>query len=462
MQMPFASVYRRVLSAWTAMAVRQHGLGYLIGITAIVGMTVFSQLASWRPASATAHAQQQLTGTIAYADMAGDSIRLIEPDGSDDRPIWTHAESNEFFRGFKGLDWNPDATELAFGARHETTCSNYQADIFGIRADGSGERRITNPPACADLAAFPTGSISFQVRNEVADRAVFFIYVEGAPETVPVTVSPGATELVTVHNVADFGPGVIQYVSAVNGLISWIQPDIAADIQAGAQVDVSNTFVITANTGRDTWDASVPSWHRSGERVAYSLGRGIPASIPADAEIGHDGDLLFDLAANARASYLAWSPVNDDVLLAFGGDVYIGAAGATEVALIAQAGSTQLIQGMDWLPDGSGFVVAATAGEFTWERSNLWIYDFASENIEQLTDYESQYVGYPSVSPDGNYVVFTLGDDIDAGGEMFVMALDGSDIYSLDASGFWPDWSPKDLAIPPSNNQKVYLPFVLR
>ena len=84
MPMPFASMYRRVLSAWTAMAVRQHGLGYLIGITAIVGMTVFSQLASWRPASATAHAQQQLTGTIAYADMAGDSIRLIEPDGRNE------------------------------------------------------------------------------------------------------------------------------------------------------------------------------------------------------------------------------------------------------------------------------------------------------------------------------------------------------------------------------------------
>lgn len=91
------------------------------------------------------------TLTIAYA--RGDEVRLIDPDGSNDRALWAHGlDDPEEVYGVWNMSWNSDATELAFVSTHENWCSLYQSDVFATGADGAGYRRVTQAPACADHA----------------------------------------------------------------------------------------------------------------------------------------------------------------------------------------------------------------------------------------------------------------------------------------------------------------------
>src|SRR5687767_5293459 len=66
----------------------------------------------------------------------GSEIRLINPDGTNDRRIWTHPDAKEPL-GLFDLAWRPDGKELAFSSAHATLFSVYHADIYSIRPDGS-------------------------------------------------------------------------------------------------------------------------------------------------------------------------------------------------------------------------------------------------------------------------------------------------------------------------------------
>jgi len=54
--------------------------------------------------------------TIAYA--RGGEIRLVEPDGTNDRSLWTVPRPDLPYT-VTSLAWKPDATELAFSSDHE-------------------------------------------------------------------------------------------------------------------------------------------------------------------------------------------------------------------------------------------------------------------------------------------------------------------------------------------------------
>src|SRR5688572_14484 len=80
------------------------------------------------------------SGSIAY--VRGDTeIRLISPDGSNDRRLWTHADAHEGL-GINELAWSPDGIELAFSSGHESVTSFYHADIFSMKPNATGLRRI--------------------------------------------------------------------------------------------------------------------------------------------------------------------------------------------------------------------------------------------------------------------------------------------------------------------------------
>ena len=79
-------------------------------------------------------AAQAAAGTIAFArlnDQTGNEIWLIEPDGSNQRRIWSSgAPVPSEIDQFIDLDWRPDAGELAFASNHEqfgdATCSLFE------------------------------------------------------------------------------------------------------------------------------------------------------------------------------------------------------------------------------------------------------------------------------------------------------------------------------------------------
>src|SRR5689334_8862758 len=92
------------------------------------------------------------TGTIAYV-RGSTELRLINPDGTNDRKLWTDPNLSEDL-GIYELAWRPDGKEIAFSSSHEATASLYHADIYLIRPDGSGLKRLTNPPSHTEFSRF--------------------------------------------------------------------------------------------------------------------------------------------------------------------------------------------------------------------------------------------------------------------------------------------------------------------
>lgn len=71
---------------------------------------------------ASARAGDRTDGTvIAYVSSSTDNqtIRLINPDGTDDRVIWRIPNASHPDDGLGALSWQPDGSELLFDSSHE-------------------------------------------------------------------------------------------------------------------------------------------------------------------------------------------------------------------------------------------------------------------------------------------------------------------------------------------------------
>src|SRR5574341_36238 len=133
-----------------------------------------------------AQAPANLPGTIAYFRVVGatqnepgtSELHLVNPDGSNDRMIYSTPRGLTTI--YPNPGWRPDGREIAFVSAQEVACSRFNSDIFAIRPDGSGLRRITNAPKLEDLAKLPKGSVTVTVENLITNVSIFFVYVEGA------------------------------------------------------------------------------------------------------------------------------------------------------------------------------------------------------------------------------------------------------------------------------------------
>lgn len=388
-----------------------------------------------------------LEGTIAYIH-GGDEIRFIRPDGGGDHLVWT--VPSPAYSTILGLAWHPRGEQLAIASDHEAVCSYYDSDVYVLDADGGNPRKLTNPPACADLAGFRKGRVTLKLENGIADFNQYLLYVEGAPSARLVTVQPGTRVAVTIDNVADLGPGVPQRVVAANGSYRWFDPVVAVDVRAGETVAIKTALAVHPSPASPLGALS-PSWSADGESVGYLLGLagglGPPHEIPADPQGGGVGQWLLDDDVLVGATWLSRSPVADDFLYASTDGIYRATRGERNAGRRLVA-TDALILGFDWLPDGSGFVYAEMGDYF--QHSNIYRYDFAAGRGTPLTSFESEYAGGPSVSPDGRYVVFEHATTLDQSvlPDLRVMALDGSEAWPLGVSGNLPDWGPVTVAEP--------------
>src|SRR6187551_3000387 len=92
-------------------------------------------------------------GNIAYI-RGNTEIRMIETGGANDHLIWTHPDASKDL-GINDVAWRPNGKELAFSSSHEAAYSLYQADLYAIKPDGSGLRKLTNTPGRAGYANYP-------------------------------------------------------------------------------------------------------------------------------------------------------------------------------------------------------------------------------------------------------------------------------------------------------------------
>src|SRR4051794_20547401 len=134
-------------------------------ILAVTLLASLSMLFQAMPAVA-AHSDAGTIAYVRYNNETGDEIWLINPDGSDNHRIYSVGKPDpEGVFYILGLDWRPDASEIAFTSNHEATCSLYESDLYAIQPNGSGYRRITNAPTCTELAGYPKGSVRVEVQN---------------------------------------------------------------------------------------------------------------------------------------------------------------------------------------------------------------------------------------------------------------------------------------------------------
>jgi len=275
---------------------------------ALALLALLAASAAFRPDAPPPVSAQGVPGTIAYVrnnTETGDEIWLIEPDGSNDRRIWSSGlpDPNNVFN-ITELDWRPDAAELAFTSEHEQLCSIYEADIYAIRPDGGGYRRVTNGPACAALANFPKGSVTVTVRNATT-RNPLFVYVQGAPTAQSAIVPQNGSATLTFNNVADFGDGRLQQAVVIWGGLRWATPLALADVKPGQTVHAGSLEV--SGAGTEDFSARIPSWHSDGSRIGWIFaGCASMQQTPANPAAGDNGTAL--MQASVPACVMDWGP----------------------------------------------------------------------------------------------------------------------------------------------------------
>ena len=390
--------------------------------------------------------------SIAY--VRGSEIRLVEPDGTNDRKIWTPHQAAKESSSVHELAWRPDRKELAFSSSHANLVSFYHADLYAIRPDGTGLRKITNAPDRSELGTYPKGSVSVTVRNTQpigaggrASAGEFIIYVVGADGPQGAVVPPGSSRTLTFKSVADFGDRA-QPIVAIHGQYRWFIPGV--DVKAGRTVSAPN-FDISGD-GIPAFGAYRPIWRADGSRLSYRDGLCILSTVPANPT---PGEIVFKSLFSGKEPMgsCTWdfgpsAALADEIIYTSNGEedgsnvMRIKEGGTHPGAKIHSFFSEadgQILNDLRWLTDGSGFLY--TFPNHSAENGNVYRYDIRTKNLTKLTNFEGEYARSLDISPDGAWVVFERVKSLeDENSDLWVMATDGSKLRLLVRNGKNPAW----------------------
>lgn len=438
----------------TAVATVDASTGSVTAVAA--GSATISASAGGKTGSAVVRVEATPASPVAgIAYVRGSEIHLIAADGTGDRLLWSSPAGppvSSLLTPVHGLIWRPDGTEIAFASDHEQAYSWFQHDIYALRADGTGLRRLTNPPARADLASLPATTVKLTVTNSTLSYGTFIVYMMGASGPATVTLGPGDAEMVTFQRVADLGP-VAQPIVAMLGGKRWFG-DRAPDIQAGQTFD-AGLLRITGLGYSSDFGAGAPAWRSDGSNVAFVLSPWCTIRYVADRPVnGPSMDELID--ANAFTGFCAYdrgpTPATANKLL-----VTTRTENITSIYLVAEGASSpgtpivslddyNFIEDIRWLPDGSGFLVAMRDGLMD-DDVNLYEYDFPAGPLRQLTDFRvsDEHLRSFSISPDGRQIVYewrTTSMFADGPRDLYIINRDGSGRRLLVRNAEFPAWSP--------------------
>ncbi len=394
------------------------------------------------------------TGAIAYVRNSAE-IRLINRDGSNDRRIWTHPEA-KYPLGIFELAWRPDGRELAFSSAHNSIFSVYHSDIYSIRPDGSGFRKITTGPDHKDFGKFKKGTVSVTVKNmqysfqqAQSSVGVFIVNVVGAKEPQHITLPPGASKTLLFKDVADFGNHA-QAAVALTGSYRWIMP--GTDVQAGKTVKAPD--LIISGDGLELFGAFRPAWKSDGSAVSYRSGVCIISKVASKSSgASFVSEPMFAGEHPSGSCVWEWGPtpaLADQVIYSEnsseeGAGIFISKEGSTHsnkrLTFFSEL-QMQIPADLRWLPDGSGFLYSTIHLEY--DRSNIFHYDINTKKTKQITQFTTGFARRFCVSPDGKWLVYersSTWDDYETPVDLWIVKIDGSDDRLLVKNGQSPSWS---------------------
>lgn len=396
----------------------------------------------------------EATGMIAYI-RNGSEIRLIDSNGKNDRQLWTHPDAIEPL-GLFDLAWKPDGKELAFSSAHESSTSLYHADIFGIRPDGTGYRKITNSPDYKSFDRFKKGTVSVTVKNyqysfdpAQSSAGVFILNIFGG-EPQQITLPPGASKTFVFKNVADFGAAVAQPIFAVYGNYRWFMP--GADVEAGKTIKAPD--MIISGDGYPYFGAFRPVWKNDGSIITYRDGTCAVKTIPVKPQEGHFyyqplfdkehpmGSCVWDMGPTPSTSDMILYSENESDE---GSGIYLMKQGEKHKPSSKQTMFSdiqyQIAHDLRWLPDGSGFLYSAT--NLMSDASNIFHYDMKTRQKKQVTNLQGSFARRFTISPSGQWIVYEkckTPSDYESV-DLMLIGMDGSREKLLVKNGLGPSWS---------------------
>jgi len=394
---------------------------------------------------------QPPAGNIAYVRDEKE-IRVIQADGSGDHQLWTHKDAQPY-SGIGDLAWSPDGKVLAFSSGHASATSLFHSDIYIIKPDGSGFRKLTNPPEQNQYSKYRKGKLVVTVRNDSysfqasnATAGSFFVYVAGADAPQLVTVPPGTSKAITFNSVADFGTKA-QAIVAIYGNYRWFEA--GTDVQAGKTVKAPDLSI--SGNGIEYFGAFHPVWRNDGSEISYRTGTCTVDRIPVDPP---QGEFYFKAMFSGEAPFGAcswdWGPTP-----AFANKViYTENSTESAIFLMTEGGTHpgtklvnysdieyQLLHDLHWLPDGSGFLFSTP--DLMRSSSNIFHYDLKTKQTRQLTKFENEFAKKFNVSPDGNWIVYerTKEYDENSPADLWIQTINGSESRLLTKNARSPSWS---------------------
>ena len=394
------------------------------------------------------------TALIAYI-RNGSEIRLVDSNGQNDHLLWTHKNAIEPL-GLFDLGWKPDGKELAFSSAHESSSSIYHADIFGIRPDGTGFRKITNSPDYNSYSNYKKGSVTVTVRNmqysfdpAQSSAGVFFLNIVGADKAQQITLPPGASKTFTFKNVADFGE-TAQPIVAIYGNYRWYMP--GTDVQAGKNIKAPDMLI--SGDGYPYFGAFRPVWKHDGSSITYRDGLCEVKTIPVQPPLG---EFYYDplFGKDGPSGPCTWdmgptNELNDHVLYSEnesedGSGIFMMKLGGTHdpasrLTLFSDI-SYQIAHDLRWLPDGSGFLYSVN--NLMMDAANIFHFDIKTKQTKQLTHLQGAFARRFTVSPSGKWIVYErckTPEDYETV-DLYIMRIDGSQEKLLVKNGLAPSWS---------------------
>jgi len=416
---------------------------------------------------------------IAYVSPSRDNqqIRLVNPDGSNDRLLWQVPPDTVRQNGIGELSWRSDASELAFDSGHDWHRSMYVRDIYSIGPDGTRLRRLTRPPAAFATNTYPKGTVTFTLESYTSGDVE--LYIEGADQPISFFAEYGYAYPIT-QTLADLGDNVRQYIRLYGSNKCDYNEEGWVDVIPGQVTDIGRIWFGYGNEYTCP-QLLRPAWMYDRNELLYLFAQPTLAEfqdenniwrLPGDASPTSVGTLVLDYSqyvAEGRVVLVApgRTPATADQLLAAVREMPwspsilkapIDDAGQREFINWGSCTGVCDLTGLAWLPDDSGFVFSLYGDDFSSgleKISAIYRYTFANQQLTELYRIANQAIGRLDVSPDGSQMVFEQSNQLDdttdnyeleplllCPCQLWIVNSDGTNAHPFINDGRAPVWSP--------------------